>query len=396
MAQALSHIAKQASTLVPLGGRRGIGTEACLDIIETAYSAALEPDKWGLVAERLSYWFGGPAALYVRPSRQPHTSRMIASSFDPAFEASYNDYYAARNLYVLADSHALGAVVPSEAVISPRDLERTEFYGDWLLPQRLKHGVSIQVRPGSGQALNLAMNRSAGGGEFSSSDLDHLGRLVPHLSRSLDIASKLLTLDSRAQASLAALDQLSLAAFIVSADGLVHFQNAAAERLLERTSTVRVSRGRLSASRASDQSRILQALSAAAFGKEGIRQGDIFPLSDVDATCRLSVTVAPSSDHALMSGISEPGVLVLIADSDARPGLSTEAISSVYGLTPSQARLAAALCAGESLSDYVGKAGISETTGKTHLRGIFEKLGESRQVDIVRRLLMDPALRRPR
>ena len=45
------------------------------------------------------------------------------------------------------------------------------------------------------------------------------------------------------------------------------------------------------------------------------------------------------------------------------------------------------------MATYAVSAGVSVTTAKTHLNGLFAKLGTNRQADLVRTIVTDPALR---
>ena len=61
-------------------------------------------------------------------------------------------------------------------------------------------------------------------------------------------------------------------------------------------------------------------------------------------------------------------------------------------LTPAETRLLRALVGGQQLRSYAAEAGISLTTVKTHLRGLFDKTGERRQSALILRALSDPML----
>jgi DNA-binding CsgD family transcriptional regulator len=65
----------------------------------------------------------------------------------------------------------------------------------------------------------------------------------------------------------------------------------------------------------------------------------------------------------------------------------------LFDLTPAEARLVVGLCAGQTLADYAGHSGTSLNTIKTHLKRVFDKTGEARQADLVRRVAGDVALR---
>jgi DNA-binding CsgD family transcriptional regulator len=55
----------------------------------------------------------------------------------------------------------------------------------------------------------------------------------------------------------------------------------------------------------------------------------------------------------------------------------------VFGLSPAEARVAAALMMGKSLADIAAAFGVQITTVRTQLRSILRKVGVKRQFDLV-------------
>jgi DNA-binding CsgD family transcriptional regulator len=78
-------------------------------------------------------------------------------------------------------------------------------------------------------------------------------------------------------------------------------------------------------------------------------------------------------------------VIFLFDESADRPSPMC-LIAELYGLTPAESRLAAALLAGQSLADYGDQAGLTRNTLKTHLRSLFNKTETARQSELMRRL----------
>ena len=60
-----------------------------------------------------------------------------------------------------------------------------------------------------------------------------------------------------------------------------------------------------------------------------------------------------------------------------------ELLRSHFGLTPSEARLALHLVAGETLRSAEVKLSISYETARTHLKNIFSKTGTCRRAELV-------------
>lgn len=84
-------------------------------------------------------------------------------------------------------------------------------------------------------------------------------------------------------------------------------------------------------------------------------------------------------------------------DAAAAPG--PDPFARIWGLTPAEARLAAALVAGTSPAAFARRHGLTVNTVKSQLRAIFRKTGTHRQAELVRLLLLTgaimPAAERP-
>ena len=65
-------------------------------------------------------------------------------------------------------------------------------------------------------------------------------------------------------------------------------------------------------------------------------------------------------------------------------------LHQLYRLTRTEARLVAALAEGERLEDAAQALGVTLGTGRTYLKRVFQKMGVSRQVDLMRLVLSGP------
>jgi len=67
-------------------------------------------------------------------------------------------------------------------------------------------------------------------------------------------------------------------------------------------------------------------------------------------------------------------------------GADRRRLEAQFGLTPSQAHLAALLYDGASVKQAAGQLGITEGSARQYLRRIFAKTGINRQVDLIREI----------
>jgi DNA-binding CsgD family transcriptional regulator len=105
----------------------------------------------------------------------------------------------------------------------------------------------------------------------------------------------------------------------------------------------------------------------------------------------LAVVVCPIQPVG-SDGAGHTAALVIAARREKLPRPQPADLAQAYGLTRAEAKLLAALIAGETLGDYCKRAGIRPNTGKTHLRQVFAKTQTNRQTDAVREVLTNPVI----
>lgn len=98
------------------------------------------------------------------------------------------------------------------------------------------------------------------------------------------------------------------------------------------------------------------------------------------------LSITRVSHLGLSLGGLTPGVVILISDPARQPPDRTQILTSVFGLTPAEVRVAIRVCDGMSLPEMAYQLEISVNTAKTQLRSIFNRTGCSRQTELVKLL----------
>lgn len=80
------------------------------------------------------------------------------------------------------------------------------------------------------------------------------------------------------------------------------------------------------------------------------------------------------------------GAVAFVAPSREAAGDAMRMYRETFGLTPAEARLAAALRDGLALKEAAAKLNISVNTARNQIKSVFEKLGVNRQGDLIRHL----------
>jgi DNA-binding CsgD family transcriptional regulator len=381
-------------------GRRGGSAitsphDLLVDLIDSVYAATTAPERWSAFLDRVSRVYSGPAALRIGHGADIRKHQISAATFDPAFLQSYAMHYGEVCPFTKRDAtEQTPTLIVEEGLMPLREVERTEFYADWMRPQGLKRALRARVEPSADRTIDLLILRSEQVGEFQAVEQSVLSDLLPHVRRAAEIARRLGTLETHISASLHAFDRLGVGVALVTATRRVVFTNGIADRLLAAGDGITAIRGRLMAS-AHVQDRLDAALAAATgFGRNlRGRTASVLAVARSAAAAPLSVSVAPLDEREQPFFIVEPLALVVIGAPELSSPVTEETLRACYDFTPAEARMVAALCAGETLSSYAALSRTSLNTVKTHLKAVFEKTGESRQADLVRAIATNPILR---
>jgi len=363
------------------------------ELIGDIYSAATDSAGWSRVFAKFRQAFAGHTAVYTRLHAAPETHQLLATDLDPGFVRLYNGGYNALNVWATSPLNQAGSIVISEQIIPRGELERTEFYGDWLRPQRLKHALTCPLVRQEHRSLNLGLVRDDRRGEYGTADSRLLASLLPHLRRAIEIATRTEALALTRSASLDTLAADGSCLLVVGRGGEIHFASPEAEALLCEA-RVLTSRGRRLAGVDRAENGKLAGAIEAATREAPVPTGGLLALDGRGRTGRHSLAVTPISGERVGLFCEGRLCLVLVARPRDVTIPAAAALAAVFDLTPAEARLARALCNGETLADYAAASGVSATTVKTHLRALFAKIGVNRQVDLVRAVLTNPVLGR--
>ena len=119
---------------------------------------------------------------------------------------------------------------------------------------------------------------------------------------------------------------------------------------------------------------------AAAVDKTGIAAGRML-IGRGDGRPAYLLTVAPL--HPDLAIGDRPLAMIVIVDPDRHSPSDSELVE-LFGFSPAEARLAAALMTGKTLTDIAAEFGLRVPTLRTQLRSILKKAGAKRQSDLVR------------
>lgn len=165
---------------------------------------------------------------------------------------------------------------------------------------------------------------------------------------------------------------------------VVTWTNARTEQVLAAGDRLRMRHGRLQAVIAPEIQDLRLAIGAAADDPGAAR---CLRLRGRSALPALEVRIMPLASDAMWMRLPRPAVLVLLCDPSDRPRPSARLLAELYGLTPTEARVAIALASGIQVRAIARELDVQPNTVRVHLKAIYAKTHTTGQVDLVRRLV---------
>jgi DNA-binding CsgD family transcriptional regulator len=357
--------------------------------LDRLYDAAVEPGRWPSVMEDLADMLGGTGGWLTRMSVVDGSGEGVLARIDPAMATLYETYYARLNPFsneadpVSFMSTWRPEILTDAAWLSRAELERSEYYNDFMRPQDIHSGMIIRLSAYGFNVCALTMTRSMRQGDFGPSALKTARRVHGHLRRAFRLTEDLAMDRGSLGAGVAeALDLSPHALMVLSTSGRIRRVNARGEALLREGGGLRAVGGRLVAERA-DDARALEALIAAAGAADPAERtaGDM-TLGFSERRPAVAVTVSPVRSAATAVFEDGPAVIVSINDPYG-PAVS----GADLGLTARERDALRWVAAGKSDWEISVILGVSQNTVRFHVDNARRKLGAVNRAQAVALLL---------
>jgi DNA-binding CsgD family transcriptional regulator len=368
--------------------------ERALPLIESIYASAIEPGGWKRLAEDLSDAFGRAGVAISMPHPDSElpldvTRFRLRDDLESTFIRHLGKGLPWGNPGVVKMKNRFG--FPNES-LSPAEIERSEFYREYMQPNGLAPECPIYHEISTGQIgklVGIAIYRRADSRPFDEQDLELGNLLVPHLERGYAIYSRLGNV-RRARTALAEiLDRLPTGVLVFDAQHTPVIVNRSARRILELRDGFTIERGRPRlANRNEDgvfQTLLAKACEAALKGQRLV--GDVMQVTRPSGRRSLALMVAPLLDAPPGSAAGEAVSVAFLTNPDTGPVSTTEVLEQLYSLTRAEAELVRMLSEGRALDEVAAARNVTMNTVRSQLKQVFSKTDTKRQGELVRLVL---------
>ena len=362
--------------------------EVASTLIGEIYDAALEPERWPNVLERIcGFVKGALAVLFWQDSALKTGGRYFSWNDNPPWTRLYFEKYIKYNPLIPGCSFTeVGTVTTARDLMSWEDMRETLFYKEWLAPQGFVDNVYANLeRSGTSYAM-ISITCDERTGPDDEEIRRRLSLLVPHIRRAVLIGKVFEQEQARSAAFAEALDGLAAAVLLLDPEGRLLHVNRRGQELLDQGDPLTLVNGLLRARDRGAQQVLRDVLPLAGAGDEEIGSpGIAIPIQAADGTAYLAriLPLGIGTRRGMGQSFGASTALFIHRASLDVPN-ALDALRVLYRLTASEVRVLDALIQGGGVARLAMSLGIAEATVKNHLHSLFQKTGTRRQADLVR------------
>jgi len=362
-------------------------------LIEMIYDAATDPSLWPDVLEGIadavkgdhigifagiadpmvlsSSRMGKIALRELACSDHCHPGEMITERCDSPFPTGTVRYSCPRMSY--ADAEGAGNSV------------------DLSQPHRMDCRYGIKIPFSDAPIVYLACMRHRQRGPFDDHDGVLFKSLMPHLERAFGVHVRCEQVKSSLREMQSVLDTFDRAVLGLNRDGMVALSNRRAQAIVENADGLKLLDGRLVATSPEDdlklQSWITRCLESANWFDASSSVS--FCLSRDSESLPLQLTITPYAP-VLPDAHGQLAALIYVSDPAHTSRSCSHRLQQLYGLTPTECRLADLLCQGFDVREAAAKLRTTLETARFHLKRVLAKTGTRRQAELIRLMLSLP------
>ena len=347
--------------------------------IASAYEAVLHEESWGSALEHLTKLTGANSSTYVAiDNAAPEIIQTHA--LDPAIMQAYNSEFAEHDPFhgeIMRSANS--RVVHDRREVDNDFIRGSVWFQEFYRQHRIHSIMALPLFESGNLAGSFNIQRSVGQGDFTNQEFAAMAKIAPHLVRAAQISAKITALRRSVIYGNAVLDKLSLPILLLEQCGKVVLVNLAAEELIRHEPSFRLSQDRFTVTVNGIET---SSCATSKMTETVIQRGK--------TRKPLRMTTLPLAPHsALNTSWQRPLCMVVFDDPEVIPVSLNELLLNLFCLTPSEVRVCIAVgCEGLSPQECAEIFGVSITTIRSQIRGVYGKMGIKRQAELVRMLTM--------
>lgn len=276
-------------------------------------------------------------------------------------------------------------------VFDPAFVAKDRFFQHYLPAYETRYNSNVVIGVGGSVATAFILELPAGRGVLSPDEREIARRLGEHMREALRAFERVRHLAAQALAGHGLLSSFTYPMWLIDEERFISFENRAAT--LELQSEVRAARRgtRLALTRGRSDEKLSETLHRLFRDRHAASAVIDLRATTADPPIWLHVSlVVPGAALGVFG--ERPQALATLFDPQHVQPLDPFALANMFGLTPTEAKVAARMADGLTAEQIGQTHGTTVHTVRTQMREVITKLGAKRATDVVRLLRQGEAL----
>ena len=354
--------------------------------VRSTYRASLEPSLWPDALQAIADALGDVGAILIY-GRDDGKFGVVCSPSLQHCVAEYATAWSGRDIRAIRcreRGYFFGRdVVTDRDVITRDEMADDPFYAEFLSKHGLRYFAAAMVSPDPRVEVAISIQRASERQEYTDDELALAGELGAHVETALRLSIRLMDAEIVNCGLSAALDTIGIGVLALDSLRRVTFKNATASSLLGDGIDL-VNERLLAGPQVADKidEEIEKAL--AERGEAPARPAPIVVArSGTARPLAVYVMPIPFVENPGTHFLGQARIMVLLVNPELDAPPDATIVRDLLGLTLGEARVASLVGEGMSPRDAAQKLGVSVETARTVLKRVFQKVGVSRQSELV-------------
>jgi DNA-binding CsgD family transcriptional regulator/PAS domain-containing protein len=370
-------------------------------LIGIIYQSAFDPTQWELVLKDLSDLMNGRCSLLlVHDKNTKQAIYQTNHNLHPEYMTNYIGHYYAYDLWRGGcESAAEGDVICGRELVEREAFFKSVWYNDFLIHQDIGEGTMGIVENNDRYFVGTNVCQSFQDDGIDDEQKKLVGLLLPHIRQALRQQFDLQLNRATENAYQGLLDDWGLGTFLLDASGRSIWMNKAANQLIGPDAEFELKPGGILKLADGHQDRSFQKQLAAILCKrrEGVfSEGSSMSITKASGRRALQITISnvdPDRCGALLNlGATRPSIVVYVRDPDETPLAPSGLLQEIFGLTAAEAAFVAEFVKDASLAGAADRLSLTKSSARTYMKRVFSKTDVNSQTELMKLLLMLPAM----
>lgn len=374
----------------------GVTSERLSHTIAEVYGAVGRPGGFDAALRSVRQLLNASGGMLFTPTLDPDNGGFgFIDQIVTDFFVQYRTYYHDKDPWAREGArkrlHRTGITVTDEMLLSQAQLTKEEIYADmrrWNTT-RLCCSVLVDHNDPMFPSTHISLYRGPDWRPFTEDDRKQLALIAPHLLQAVKLARQLKFSTAETADLRHVLHDLNRGVMLVDSSKRLIFVNRAAELLCAAGLGVQIMRNSsgscfLRGATARLDTALQKVLDAAVrqAGADDLLSNAAapppLPILGSEPGQMLIVSAVPMRRQIELGFAPQAKAIVYLEDPTKKRAPLESLLTTLFGFTPTEARLAQVLALGEEPKSVAEQFDISENTVRTHIRGLLAKTGTHR------------------